>query len=348
LVSEWGLHAADLVRAGTLVGNDAWRGLDGARVLVTGGTGFVGKWLLASALQATRAAGVRAELVVLSRNPASFAAAYPELTSPEEVTLVGGDVRDFEFPAGGLTHVVHAATDVVASASPIETFDVTTRGTRHVLACAVATGAQDVLLVSSGAVYGPQPATLDAIPESYLGAPPTFAAKSAYGEGKRVAEWLTHLSVADGLRPRVARCFSFVGPHLALDRHFAIGNFIADAMAGRPIEVRGDGTASRSYLYAADLAGWLWALLLRGEPRSTYNVGGEEAVSVADLAHRVNAVLGSGAGVRVAGQREAGAPCVRYVPDVSAIRHDLGLSEPIPLDDAVARTVAWHRTRRTP
>jgi dTDP-glucose 4,6-dehydratase len=348
LASELGLPAEDLVRAGALVGDDVWRGLDGARILVTGGTGFVGKWLLASALHATRTAGVRADLVVLSRDPASFAAAHPELASAEEVTVVGGDVRDFDVPAGGLTHVVHAATDVIASASPMDTFDVTTSGTRRVLACAVATGARDVLLVSSGAVYGPQPATLDAIPESYLGAPPTSAAVSAYGEGKRVAEWLTHLSAADGLRPRVARCFSFVGPHLAIDHDFAIGNFIADAMAGRPIEVRGDGTACRSYLYAADLAGWLWALLLRGETRSTYNVGGEEAVSAADLAHRVNAVLGSGAGVQVARRPEPEATRVRYVPDVSAIRRDLGLSEPIALDDAVARTVAWHRTRRNP
>lgn len=348
MASDFGLPADDLIHAGALVGDDAWHGLGGSRVLVTGGTGFVGKWLLASALHATRAAGVRAELVVLSRDPASFATAHPELASAEEVTLVAGDVRDFEVPAGRLTHVVHAATDVVASASPMDTFDVTTSGTRHVLACAVAAGARDVLLVSSGAVYGPQPAMLAAIPESYLGAPRTSEAASAYGEGKRVAEWLTHLSATDGLRPRVARCFSFVGPHLALDRHFAIGNFIADAMAGRPIEVRGDGTACRSYLYAADLAGWLWALLLRGETRSTYNVGGEEAVSVADLAHRVNAAVGSGAGVRDAARPEPEGARVRYVPDVSAIRRALALPEPIPLDDAVARTVAWHRTRRDP
>jgi dTDP-glucose 4,6-dehydratase len=65
-----------------------------------------------------------------------------------------------------------------------------------------------------------------------------------------------------------------------------------------------------------------------------------------DLARRVNHVVGSAAGVHVAGRPEPDAPRVRYVPDVSAIRHDLGLADPVPIDDAIARTVAWHRTWR--
>ncbi|WP_255324766.1 NAD(P)-dependent oxidoreductase [Terracoccus sp. 273MFTsu3.1] len=325
------------------MGDHAWHRLDGARVLITGGTGFVGKWLLATALHATRSLEVATELVLLSRDPRAFARANPELASG--LTLLPGDVRDFEPAPGEFTHVVHAATDVVATHEPMETFDVTVRGTQRVLEVALARGARDVLLVSSGAVYGPQPTTMPTISESYLGAPPVVAPGSAYGEGKRVAEWLTHLAAADGLQARVARCFAFVGPHLALDQHFAIGNFIADAMAGRPIEVRGDGTDQRSYLHAADMAGWLWAMLLRSAAGTTYNVGGPEAVSLADLAHRVNSVLGSDAGVVVGRRPDRGTPGTRYVPDVSAIRRDLGLPEPIPVDEAIARTAAWHRGR---
>jgi nucleoside-diphosphate-sugar epimerase len=343
LASEFGLPADDLRHAAALVGSRAWRQLDGGRVLITGGTGFIGKWLLASALHAARAEGLSTEFVVLSRKPSAFAVAHPDLASAEGVTLVDGDVRDFEFPPGELTHVVHGATDVVASNSPEETFDVTVTGTRRVLECAAASGATEFLLISSGAVYGPQPATVQAIPESYLGAPSLASPASAYGEGKRVAEWLTNMSSGEQLAPRVARCFSFVGPHLALDRGFAIGNFIADAMAGRQIEIQGDGTAHRSYLYAADLAGWLWALLLRGVAGATYNVGGEEALSIAELARRVKDVIGSTEDVRVAHVPHPGEHPARYVPDVSLIRHALRLPEPIPLDDALRRTVAWHR-----
>lgn len=336
------LPAADLDHAHAVVGGGRWQALRGARVLLTGGTGFVGKWLLATLLDADRRLGLDVRVVVLSRDPEAFRRTMPSLADDPRVGLLRGDVRDFTPPAGPLTHVVHAATDVAAAAAPLDIFDTCVAGTRRVLDAAVQAGAQDVLLVSSGAVYGRQPSDLDAVPETFGGAPDPALPGSAYGEGKRAAEWLGAAYAArHGLRVRTARCFALVGPYLPLDGRFAAGDFLRDALAEHAIVIRGDGTPRRSYLHAADMAAWLWATLLAAPAGAVYNVGGREAVSIRELAERVRAVAGRDVPVEVQTKAVPGAPAERYVPDTTRIRRELALAEPLALDEALARTARW-------
>ena len=307
-----------------------WRELDGARLFITGGTGFFGMWLLETLLFARE----DAEVVVLTRNPAAFTAKAPHLAG--RVTLLEGDVRTFAFPGGEFPLVIHAAAEASATLNderPMEMFDSIVGGTRHVLDFARQASTRRMLFVSSGAVYGRQPLDVLHVAEDYGGAPMTTDPRSAYGEGKRAAELLCAMS---GVETAIARCFAFVGPHLPLGRHFAIGNFIADALAGRTIEVRGDGTPLRSYLYAADLAIWLWTILVRGTPLRPYNVGSEEAVSVAEVARAV------GKDVRIAGTPDPSKPPERYVPSTKRAREELGLVQTVGLEDAIARTREWY------
>lgn len=331
----------DLEHAFRQLPEDLWRGLAGRRIFITGGTGFVGKWLLATLAEANRRLDLGVRATVLSRDPEAFRAAAPLLAQTEGVDWLRGDVRDFAFPAGEYDTVIHAATDVVAKAAPEEIFDTCIAGTRRVLDFAAR--AQDFLLVSSGAVYGRQPADLPRIPESYSGAPDPLLPGSAYGEGKRASEWLAAAAGArTNLRVRTARCFAFVGPYLPLDKQFAIGNFIGAALAGREIVIQGDGTPLRSYLHAADMAAWLWAVLLKGRAGAAYNVGADAAISIADLAHRVCEVLGVSDHVRIMGTPDPARPAERYVPDNGLARAELGLPAPLALDEAIIRTARWH------
>jgi dTDP-glucose 4,6-dehydratase len=326
-----------------------WRSLAGERLFVTGGTGFFGIWLLETLAHANDRLGLDIRASVLTRDRTAFAARMPHLTRRRELSWHEGDPRTFAFPPGEFSQVVHLATPASAALNANnsgEMFDIVVAGTRHTLAFAAQAGCANFLLTSSGAVYGPQPPELDKIPETYAGAPDPNDPRSAYAEGKRAAELLCALARCEypGLQPKIARCFAFVGPHLPLDAHFAIGNFIRDALGEGDILVQGDGTPYRSYLHAADLIVWLMTVLLRGEANRPYNVGSDEAVSIAELARRVGARVAPGKRI-VVREQASGAPPARYVPGIDRARRELKLSVGIGLDAAISCTAAWYRCR---
>ncbi len=338
------LPSRDLDHVVDAVG-ERWEHLRGKRLLLTGGTGFIGKWLLATFLHANQRYGLGAKVIALSRSPELFCKEYPEIAGADEIHWLKGDVRALaNEAANGCTFAIHAATDVVASTSPTEIFETCTTGTRRVLdAMAASAEVSRVLLLSSGAVYGRTPPEVTAIPESWTGAPNPLLPASAYGEGKRVSELLCAMAAAanPNMQVSIARCFAFVGPHLPLDKHFAIGNFIKAAMGSEDIHIQGDGTPIRSYLYAADLTHWLWVLLFDGPNARAYNVGGAESISIGALAHRVNRVLGGTGKVLIAQTPPPGAVPQTYVPSIDRISNELTLKPTIDLDEAILRTARW-------
>jgi nucleoside-diphosphate-sugar epimerase len=323
---------------------ELWSEAKGADFFVTGGTGFFGMWLLESFAHINDSLGLGMRATVLTRNPAAFAAKAPHLATRSDLRFVAGDVRNFAFPAGTYPYVIHAATEASAALNeqaPHEMFDAIVGGTRRVLDFAAQAGPRKFLLTSSGAVYGRQPSDLTHVSEDYAGAPDPLAPSSAYGEGKRVAEHLCAVHARrHGYEVKVARCFAFVGPHLPLDTHFAIGNFLRDARAGRDIQIRGDGAPHRSYLYAADLAIWLWTLLLRGAAGRAYNVGSMADLTLGELAALTNRVTWN-LGRVVIGAPASGGPAARYVPDTERAHRELGLAERIDLETALRRTFVW-------
>ncbi|MCA6112785.1 NAD-dependent epimerase/dehydratase family protein [Bradyrhizobium cenepequi] len=323
------------------------RALAGARIFITGGTGYIGRWLLEALLHADRALSLGLSITVLSRDPDGFAATHPYLGADPAVKLIAGDVRDFLFPPGSFTHAIHGATDVIATAAPLHTFDVTVGGTRRLLDFCREAGITDVLLLSSGAIYGPIPAHIDLVCEDYLGAPDPSVVGAAYGLGKRAAEWLgTAYGAEAGLSCKSARVFAQIGPYLALDRQFAAGNFIRDAILRQPIVIRGDGTPLRSYMYAVDLVIWLLAILLRGLPSRAYNVGSDQPVSIASLATAIARAAGlAQPAIEIQSAPQADRPPERYVPSIARACDELGLSIRIPFDAALDRTIEWYRPR---
>ena len=323
-----------------------WEAMRGERLFLTGATGFFGAWLLETFAYSNRRLGLGARAVALSRRPEAFQAKMPHLFADDSITLHAGDVRDFEFPSGRFGFVVHAATEASAkqlAEEPAEMLSTILAGTERTLKMAVEAGARRVLLTSSGAVYGRQPSDVVHLAEDYAGGPDCTQVGSVYGEGKRASELMCALYGKQyGLECAIARCWAFCGPHLALDIHFAIGNFIRDVMAGGPIRIGGDGTPTRSFLYAGDLATWLWTMLFRAPAQRAFNVGSAHSVSILQLAEAVRDALGSDVAIEVAKVPVSGAAVSRYVPSVDRANEELGLQETVSLADTIRRTAAWY------
>ena len=327
---------------------DLWEEVRGQRLFITGGTGFFGMWLVESFLWANEKLDLGARAVVLSRDPAAFCRKMPHLAALPALSFHQGDVRTFDYPEGTFAHVLHAVNQTAAdSAHPPRLLDVMARGARHVLDFAVHCQAQKFLFTSSGSVYGPLPPDIPQVSEDYPGSPDTMDARFAHGHGKRFCEQLCAAYAQEyGFEAKIARAFAFVGPYLPLDANYAAGNFIRDALQGGPIVVLGDGTPYRSYLYAADLAIWLWTILFRGRTCRPYNVGSGNCLTIADLAHAVAGLVRPGAEVQIAKEPVPARPADRYVPAVRRAESELGLQQTTDLPEALRRTVSWYSERQ--
>jgi len=324
---------------------DDFESLRGERIFITGGTGFFGCWLLESLLWANKKLALGTRAVVLSRDPKNFVLKAPHLAQNLAVTLVQGNVENFIFPDGDFPFIIHAATEAstkLNEKNPLSMVDTIINGTRHVLDFSQECEARRFLLTSSGSVYGPQPSELSHIPETYRGAPDPLDKKSAYGQGKRIAEHLCSLYAKPGLfDPVIARCFAFVGPYLPLDQHFAIGNFIRDGLNGGPIVINGDGTPFRSYLYTADLAIWLWTILFRGNSCYPYNVGSADPINIKSLAGLVGKVIDPKIKILITKEPDPSKPKESYVPSIVRAKNELGLEKWVPLNEAIQKTCHW-------
>ena len=298
------------------------------RLFITGGTGFFGKSMLDYRLRHPEWSWAKAEWVVLSRAPEHFKFASPALANQPGISFVAGDVRDFTFPEGRFDAIFHAATSAVTTMSDDEMTSVILDGTRHVVEFAKVAGCRKVLFTSSGAVYGPR---ISPASEEDDSRPVT-----AYGKGKLKAE---KILIESELEAKIARCFSFVGPHLNRNIHYAIGNFIQNCLDGKPIVINGDGTPLRSYLYADDLVEWLFAILQRGESGRPYNVGSDHAASIRELAETVRDAMGSKSGIVVKGTPKVGEEPSVYVPSIERTRSELGLEVKVSLEDAIRFSV---------
>jgi dTDP-glucose 4,6-dehydratase len=317
------------------------------RLFITGGTGFFGRWLLEFFYFANATSDLNCKVCVLTRDEAKFFNKAPHFATAPAFTFMRGNISSFEFPKGEFDFLIHAATEADTKLNfenPLLMVDTIVSGTRRVLEFAAMQPRLKMIFVSSGAVYGRQPSDMSHISELYAGSPDTMSLHSAYGEAKRMAEFLCNVCASrHNIKLSVARCFAFVGPLLPLDMHFAVGNFIANCLKGQPIIIKGDGTTVRSYMYSADLVIWLLTILVNGKQSEVYNVGSDQTVTIKGVAEKIKNHFSGAKDIIVEMQPSIGRLPERYVPLVEKAKNELALSINFDLDTALLKTVAFYK-----
>ncbi|MEJ7894548.1 MAG: NAD-dependent epimerase/dehydratase family protein [Solirubrobacteraceae bacterium] len=352
LASSPGEAAAQLARecaeAATPPVVEALAPLRDELLVVTGGTGFVGTWLAELVAHLNDAHAFRTRVTLVARRTDGFRARSAHLASRPDVELVEQDIRDLvELPAdtGWLVHAAGSPDNRVHASDPVRTLQTFVHGTDAVMRTAARLEhLRRVLHLSSGLVYGSQPLALEAVREDYLGATEFDAVVATYPEAKRAAETVlaAHRS-ANRLNTVTVRPFAFLGPVQALSAPWAVNNFLQDALHGGPIRILGNAATVRSYLYPTDMAVWLLTALVRGRTGAAYNVGSQVGVTLRELADRIAAHAEGRVEVTEGGRGQRHTEPSRFLPDVSAARSDLGVTETVDLDAAIRRTLAWHR-----
>jgi dTDP-glucose 4,6-dehydratase len=319
--------------------------LSSANIFITGGTGFIGCWMLEAIRHSNLTLKTNIRATILTRNIVNFKNKAPHLADYGLFNFIEGDVSGFISPAENYSHLIHAATDASADLNennPLQMFDTVLQGTKRSLDFAVEKNIKNVLFLSSGAVYGQQPWEMKNVPESWLGGPNCVDARATYAEAKRAAEMLCAIYMKQfGLKVSIARIFALLGPYLSLGIHFAAGNFIRDAMGMKKVVVNGDGLPCRSYLYASDLTVWLFKMLADKRHLPPLNVGSDESISVGELAKKVSSLVGSGE-YEIMAKPDMGWNPGIYVPNTDLAHKELGVKRTVSLDEAIIRTAMWN------
>ncbi len=308
-------------------------------LLVIGGSGFFGKSILDGFSRNLLNPWHISKVIVMSRNAETLLDEAPQLVG-QGVELYSADITKTDFLPHA-DYVIHAAASTDLSdylSKPEEEKKNIQAGTYHY--CELARkyhSKSKIVYVSSGAVYGAQPSSVPKIDETYLGDISELTpGKLDYAMAKKDAEAAVSKLGHLGLSVSIARCFTFVGPWLPLNQHFAVGNFIGNVIRGETIKVEARNNVYRSYMHTDDLIKWLMVICKSASSICpVYNVGSDDAVDVKELA----IYLGNLYQLNVDIPIQSGLADNRYVPSTNKARIELGLYLNINSFEAITKTI---------
>jgi dTDP-glucose 4,6-dehydratase len=309
------------------------------RIVISGAAGFIGSHLCDRLLaEGHQVAGLdnfltgsRRNIAHLDREP-RFEFSEQDITQPFEVEGPVDAVVNAASPASPKDYLEH----------PIETLDVGSVGTRHMLELALAKGAR-FLVTSTSECYG-DPLVHPQV-EDYWGNVNPVGPRSCYDESKRFAEAMTMaFHRKHGVRTNIARIFNTYGPRMKLDDGRVVPAFLDQAMRGEAMTIFGNGSQTRSFCYVSDLVDGLFRLMMSDE-RYPVNLGNPREMTILEFAEKIRAMTGTASKLEFRELPEDD-PKQRK-PDITKARRVLGWEPKVELEDGLRWTVEYFQGQST-
>lgn len=308
-----------------------------ARVLITGGAGFIGSHLCERCLADGHEVVAVDNLLTGDRDNIAHLFERPEFTFLQQ------DITNYVYVSGPLDAILHfasPASPVDYLELPIQTLKVGSLGTLNALGLAKAKGAR-MLVASTSEVYGDplvHPQT-----EDYWGNVNPIGPRGVYDEAKRFLEAVTMAyQTHHGLETRIARIFNTYGPRMRMRDGRVVPNFICQALRGESLTVYGDGNQTRSFCYVSDLVEGLLRLLWSDE-KMPVNLGNPAEMTIEDFAVRIKDISGSASAIEYR-ELPVDDPKVRQ-PDITRAKNILGWEPKVGLDEGLGQTIEYFRGR---
>ena len=345
---------------------DEFACLSGKRLLITGGAGFLGYYLIQTVLywnkNHNKADAI--ELTVYDNCLLGIPGWLRQLEGTEHLLVKIQNISDIlPEDIGAFHYIIHAAS--IASPTyyrryPIETMDANVTGLRNLLGYSVKQQetndpVEGFLFFSSSEIYGnPSPENIPT-PETYNGNVSCTGPRACYDESKRYGETLcVNFAGQCGVPVKSARPFNNYGPGLKITDKRVIPDFAGDVLSGKDIVMLSDGSPKRTFCYVADAIVGYYKILVKGHSGMAYNIGVEgPEISMVELAEKIANLAGvlydyKGKVVR------RNSPDKKYLvdnpdrrcPDISKARAELGYNPLISLDEGLVRSLIWYQDNR--
>lgn len=319
--------------------------LEGKTLLITGGSGFLGKYLINTILYLNEnRLNKPCKIISLDNHITSTETSVKE----KNLTQINHDVKQPLSTKSKIDYIIHAAgiaSPVYYQKFPLETIDAAVNGTRNMLELARKKKIQSFLYFSSSEIYGDPPADQIPTKETFKGYVSCFGPRSCYDESKRLGETLCYVYKTRFNVPiKIVRPFNVFGPGMAPFDHRVIPSFLYSAFTGEPLQVHSSGNQTRTFCYISDATTAFLLVLLIGSSGEAYNVGNNKnEINMNQLANSLNQIFKNKIqinNVEYPKNYPADEP-QRRCPDLTKIKKQVGYKANVNLKQGLQKTVKW-------